>query len=109
MTSNLLKGATLIVTFAAGFFASWYLFMLMYSPTDHDFLVTTTSHYFKHMSDVEKLQYASYRDCKLEKPSANEIAGGIAMLGVCTPKDKNQIGYTIGLNVTGKFEYNISD
>lgn len=62
MTNKLVKGATLIVTFAAGFFASWYLFALMYSPTDHDFLVTTTSYYFKHMSDVEKLQYASYRD-----------------------------------------------
>lgn len=109
MTNHLVSFAKFFVTFAAGFYASWYLFVLIYAPTDHDFLVTTTSYYFKHMSDVEKLQYASYRDCELEKPSASEIAGGIAMLGVCTPKDRNQIGYTIGLSVTGKFEYSISD
>lgn len=86
--------------------ATWLLFVMIYRPTEHDYLITTTSYYFKHMSEAGNAAVASFYDCRVEPAEAADRRMGIAMFGLCGSETATEKFYFfIALSPTAKFRY----
>nr|WP_321482074.1 hypothetical protein [uncultured Cohaesibacter sp.] len=79
------KYICIIISVVLGFSSSWILFSEIYKPTESDFLKTTTSFYFKKMSELN-LSGFFYTDCHLEKPDRQYVEMGAEKVGVCNLK-----------------------
>ncbi|WP_298974342.1 hypothetical protein [uncultured Roseobacter sp.] len=62
---------------------SWALFVVLYSPTDAQFLRTAYAQYFKKLSDADLSQYGSYGDCRLIEPGQQDQQIGIKKIALC--------------------------
>ncbi|MDT0684193.1 hypothetical protein RM543_16025 [Roseicyclus sp. F158] len=86
----------------AGSLATWLLFVTMYRPTEHDYLITTTSYYFKRMSEAGNTGVASFSDCRVESGDASDRRMGIAMFGLCRSETATEkFHFFIALSPTG--------
>lgn len=98
------KLSLVVVTAFTSATACWLLFAAIFSPDDHDFLVETTSYYFKTMSEMGKAQYASYSDCRLSESDSGEKLQGIVKYGICHAEDaKTTYYYAIAMGQMGKY------
>ena len=90
----------------AGSLATWLLFVTIYRPTERDYLITTTSYYFKRMSEIENAAVASYSDCRVEPADASERRMGVTMFGQCHSETDTEVFYFfVALSPTAKFLY----
>ncbi len=85
---------------------TWLLFVSIYRPTDHDYLITTTSYYFKRMSEIGYTGAASFSDCWLDEADASDRDMGVSMFGLCRSEaDGETFYFTIAMSPTAKFVY----
>ena len=85
---------------------TWMLFISMYRPTNNDFLVTTTSYYFKRMSETGNNAIASFADCIVEPGSALDRQQGILMFGLCRTENETTVyHYSIAMSPTAGYVY----
>jgi hypothetical protein len=105
--SNLAKFLTTItVTSVAVFGLTWFLFSLIYRPTDQDYLVTTTSYYFKAMSEIGKNSIAAFSDCHLDPADSVDRQQDVQMFGLCAAEDEtNTYHYSIAMSPTTNLIY----
>ncbi len=68
----------------AGATLTWALFVIIYSPTDAQFLRTAYAQYFKKLSDADLNQHGSYGDCRLIDPDQQERRTGVKKIALCT-------------------------
>lgn len=88
----------------AGAALSWVYFTAIYKPSTNDHLVTTTSYYFKRMSELGLNGAASFQDCRVQNESADLVRAETAAIGLCIARDDNaDYHYSIHLSETGKF------
>lgn len=86
--------------------ASWGLFVFIYKPSDASYLETTTSHYFKRMSEAGLSHLASYEDCRLDPSDGTEKNEGVAMFGLCrTSTETSDFYYMIAMSPTALYLY----
>ena len=86
--------------------ATWLLFVSIYRPTDHDYLITTTSYYFKRMSEIGHTDAASFSDCRLDEADASDRDMGVSMFGLCRNEaDGETFYFTIAMSPAAKFVY----
>ncbi|KEJ89673.1 hypothetical protein DSW25_11575 [Sulfitobacter donghicola DSW-25 = KCTC 12864 = JCM 14565] len=96
----------IIGTAVASFAVAWLLFVSFYRPTDHEYLITTTSYYFKRMSEIGHTGSASFSDCRLEQADASERDLGISMFGLCRSEtDVETFHFSIAMSATAKFVF----
>lgn len=74
-----------VISIIIGFVSSWTIFFLIYTPGDDEYMKTTTSFYFKKMSELD-LNGFNYYDCSVEEPDQQYSKMGIAKVGICTLK-----------------------
>lgn len=85
---------------------TWWLSAVLYKPSEHDFLVTTTSYYFKRMSEKGTLEVASFRDCTVEPGEDSDRRQGVSMFGMCKAEGETAVYYfTIAMSATGNYVY----
>lgn len=85
---------------------TWLFFVQVYKPSESDFLVTATSHYFKHMSESGLATIASYEDCSLIQSDSDERRLGISMFGICNAEnDSSKFFYEIAMSATASFTH----
>lgn len=96
----------MVGTGVASFAATWLLFVSIYRPTDHDYLITATSYYFKRMSEIGHTDAASFSDCRLEEADASDRDMGVSMFGLCRSEtDRETFHFSIAMSPTGNFVY----
>lgn len=89
-----------------GFLGGWYFFALTDAPTDHDFMVETTSYYFKTKSEMNVADQAKFSDCSLSKPDAEEETQGVSMFGICTSQSEGAAySFFIAMGQRGRYMY----
>mgnify|MGYP001148671418 CR=1 FL=1 len=75
---------TNIALLVVGFLMGWYSLAWLSLPTENDFMIVTTSHYFEKMSENNFSHIAAYDDCRLEPATPSERRQeGIKMYGFC--------------------------
>ncbi|MEM9394196.1 MAG: hypothetical protein AAGA38_10080 [Pseudomonadota bacterium] len=96
----------MVGTGGASFAAAWLLFVSIYRPSDHDYLITTTSYYFKRMSEIGHTGAVSFSDCRLEEADASDRDMGVSMFGLCrTESDGETFHFAIAMSLTANFVY----
>lgn len=86
--------------------ATWLLFVEIYRSTEHRYLITTTSYYFKRMSETGKTGVASFADCSLHPGDASDRRMGVAMFGLCRSETDTEVFFfAIALSPTASFVY----
>lgn len=63
---------------------SWALFVVLYRPTDAQFLRTAYAQYFQKLSDADLTQHGSHGDCRLIDPVQQERRPGVKRIALCT-------------------------
>lgn len=82
---------------------TWLLFVFLYRPSDHDYLVTTTAYYFKKMSETGYAKYALFDDCYLQ---VSDAAQGVSKFGICkTQTELKTLHFSIAISSTGRYLY----
>ena len=85
---------------------TWLLFAAIYKPDDHDYLVTTTSYYFKTMSEAGYNASALHEDCHLEEPHDSDTQQGVSMFGLCQSENEtNNYYYMVAMGPTTSVVY----
>lgn len=96
----------MVGTGGASFAVTWLLFGSIFRPTDHDYLITTTSYYFKQMSEIGHTDVASFSDCRLEEADASDRNMGVSMFGLCRSEtDVETFHFAIAMSPTANFVY----
>jgi len=89
-----------------GFFVSWILFVEIYRPTDSDFLRTTTSKYFREMSERGHNNIASFSDCRLEAGDDMDRRQGHLMFGICSAESEtHSVYFMVAMTPTAQIAY----
>ena len=89
-----------------GFFLGWYSFVFIFSPTDADFMRTTTSHYFGETTERDLTSLAKYTDCYLIDPDEDERNHGVKKLGLCGAESlTSNYYYFVALSPTANILY----
>jgi len=88
----------IVLSFVAGLLVNLQFLISISKPTEADFLRTTTSHYFKKMSELGVAHMASYFDCRLIEPELPEQKQGIAKIGLCSSEtEQTSYDYFVAL------------
>ena len=100
------KSYLIPATAIASMTLTWLLFAAIYKPGDQDYLVATTSNYFKTMSQAGYNASALYEDCHLDEPDDSDIQQGVSMFGLCKSENETKIFYyMIAMSPTASFVY----
>ena len=85
---------------------TWLLAILLYYPSDHDYLIVTTSYYFKQMTERGLNTFAAFDDCHLHSATKEERRDGVRMFGLCSAQtDTHKFYFSIAMSPTGNFVY----
>lgn len=96
----------IVVVALASTAVAWFLFAQIYRPNNHAYLETTTSYYFKHMSEAGLNEIASYDDCRLDPSDPSDRQQGVSMFGLCrTENETTDFHYMIAMSPTASFVY----
>lgn len=96
---------------AIGSAISWALFVVLYTPTDAQFLRTAYAQYFKELSAADLNQYGSYGDCRLIDPDQQDKRMGIEKTAICALNipDGQRRALVIAMTPTANILYTDTD
>jgi len=93
-------------TAIASMLLTWLLFVEIYKPDDHKYLVTTTSYYFKTMPEAGYNASALHKDCRLDEPGDIDKQQGVSMFGLCKSENETtNFYYMVAMSPTASFVY----
>jgi hypothetical protein len=100
------KSYLILATAIVSMTLTWLLFVAIYKPSNHKYLVTTTSYYFKTMSEAGYNASALHEDCHLDEPDDRDKQQGVSMFGLCKSENETTIFYyMVAMSPTASFVY----
>lgn len=86
--------------------AGWYIAVLLFRPSEFNYLNLAASQYFEEMSSIGQTCHASYNDCSLSEAKDSDKAAGVFMYGLCRSESKEATyHYGIAMGPVGNYVY----